>query len=290
MLDGSAEMETRIMAASKPNNLNQDDGAIQVYAIGGGGFTHLDTALNSDGMLENYLLTLVPGLTELPKIGYVGHANGDNPKRISAFYARFLDCAKASHLPLSADASAARDFANDLDIIYVSGGSTKQMLQRWRNTGLDDVFCDAGRRGVILAGVSAGAICWFSELLLGSAEDGFVQMPGLGLIAGSACPHYDSEPERRDAFDKAIVAGSLKPGIAIDDGVAVHIVAGQIHRIIRARHGHAVFVKAGRNENSVRLTLSPGFDLAGGTAKRMVSGQPNQANRPNKLTGWQDDR
>ena len=273
------------MVAPRP-----DMTSIRIYAIGGGGFTQLDTAPNSDAMLEDYLLTLVPDVPELPKIGYVGHANGDNPNRISAFYARFLGCAETSHLPLGADASTARDFAADLDIIYVSGGSTKQMLQRWRNTGLSEIFSEAGRRGVILAGVSAGAICWFSELLLGSADDGFVQVPGLGLIAGSACPHYDSEPERRDAYDKAIVAGSLEPGIAIDDGVAVHIMAGQICRIIRARHGHAVFVKAGQDENFVRLALSPGFDLAGVTAKRIMPAQPNQTDRPDKLTGWSDDR
>ena len=83
------------------------------------------------------------------------------------------------------------------------------MLQRWHQTGLDDVFSEAGRRGVILAGVSAGAICWFSELLLGTVDDGFELLPGLGLVAGSACPHYDSEPVRSAAYDDAIATGRL---------------------------------------------------------------------------------
>ena len=257
------------MAAPSPDMTN-----IRIYAIGGGGFTHADTAPEGDLILEERLLALAP---KMPKIGYVGHANGDNPDRIKAFYSRFSGHAETSHLPHDADAAAAKGFAAGLDIIYVGGGSTKQMLHRWHKTGLDDVFSEAGRRGVILAGVSAGAICWFSELLLGTVDDGFELLPGLGLVAGSACPHYDSEPVRRAAYDDAIAAGKLSPGLAIDDGVAVYIVAGCIREIIRARQGQAVFVGAEQNGTTGPVVLKPGFDLGGGAAARAFMGHGNRA-------------
>ena len=247
--------------------------SIRIYAIGGGGFTHADTA-PGDLMLEDRLLALAP---KMPKIGYVGHATDDNPDRITAFYSRFSGHAETSHLPHDANASAAKDFAAGLDIIFVGGGSTKQMLHRWHETGLDDVFSEAGRRGVILAGVSAGAICWFSELLLGTVDDGFELLPGLGLVAGSACPHYNSEPVRRAAYDDAIAAGRLAPGLAIDDGVAVYIVAGYIRQIIRARQGQVVFVGAEQNGKTVRAAMKPGFDLNSGSAVQAVMGIGDRA-------------
>ena len=257
------------MAAPRP-----DMTSIRIYAIGGGGFTHADTAPDEDLMLEDRLLALVP---KMPKIGYIGHANDDNPDRITAFYSRFSGHAETSHLPHDADAAAARDFAVGLDIVYVGGGSTKRMLHRWRKTGLDDVLSEAGRRGVILAGVSAGAICWFSELLLGTIDAGFELLPGLGLVAGSACPHYDSEPVRRAAYDDAIAAGRLAPGLAIDDGVAVYIVAGYVREIIRARQGQAVFVGVEQNGTTDRAALKPGFNLDGGAALRAFMGHGNRA-------------
>ena len=257
------------MAAPTP-----DMTSIRIYAIGGGGFTHADTAPDEDLMLEDRLLALAP---KMPKIGYIGHANDDNPDRITAFYSRFSGHAETSHLPYDADASAARDFAAGLDIIYVGGGSTKRMLHRWHKTGLDDVLSEAGRRGVILAGVSAGAICWFSELLLGTIDDGFELLPGLGLVAGSACPHYDSEPVRRAAYDDAIALGRLAPGLAIDDGVAVYIVAGYVREIIKVRQGQAVFVGLEQNGTTDRAALKPGFNLGGGAAVQAFMGHGSRA-------------
>ena len=248
--------------------------SVRIYAIGGGGFTHGDAASDEDIMLEDRLLALAP---KMPKIGYVGHANDDNPDRIAAFYSRFSGHAETRHLLRDADAYAARDFAAGLDIIYVGGGSTKKMLHRWHENGIDDVFSEAGRRGTILAGVSAGAICWFSELLLGTVDDGFELLPGLGLVAGSACPHYGSEPVRRAAYDDAIAAGRLPPGLAIDDGVAVYIVAGYVREIITARRGQAVFVGAKQNRTTIRAAMKPGFDLNSGSAVQAVMGIGDRA-------------
>lgn len=214
-------------------------GNVQIFAVGGGGFTHEQTSEDNDFMLEDYLLALS---SPSPHIGYIGHASNDDPDRISAFYARFEGVAHTSHLLIEADATAAEAFVADLDILYVGGGSTIKMLSHWREAGIDTVMLAAGRRGMILSGVSAGAICWFEQLLVGTAEDGYILTAGLGLVGGSVCPHYSNEPSRKIAYEAQIMAGNLLPGVAIDDGVGVHIKDGAIADIVRAGAGDAYFV------------------------------------------------
>ena len=218
--------------------------AIQIYAVGGGGFTHADNAssdngrpdnrLNGDPLLEDRLLDLT-GAAQSTHIGYIGHASADNPQRIANFHKRFYDCAETRHLPISADASEATAFFQNLDIVYIGGGETATMLAHWQRSGIMALLMDAIRQGVVIAGVSAGAICWFSDLLLGNSSDGYELHPGLGLLAGSACPHYSNEAPRKNAYHHHIADGSLSSGIAIDDGVAVWIVDGVVKSVDIAR-------------------------------------------------------
>ena len=157
-------------------------------------------------------------------------------------------------LPLEANLTDARGFLNDLDILYVGGGDTKQMLAHWEKTGISKILLEAAHGGVILSGVSAGAICWFSELLLGTANDGYTLHKGLGLLAGSACPHFNNEPPRKRAFEQQIANRHLAAGLAIDDGVAVHICDGIVTNIISARgaSANAYFVKNDGNKVEVK--------------------------------------
>ena len=218
--------------------------AIQIYAVGGGGFTHADNAssdngrpdnrLNGDPLLEDRLLDLT-GAAQSTHIGYIGHASADNPQRIANFHKRFYDCVETRHLPISADASEATAFFQNLDIVYIGGGETATMLAHWQRSGITALLMDAIRQGVVMAGVSAGAICWFSDLLLGNSSDGYELHPGLGLLAGSACPHYSNEAPRKNAYHHHIADGSLSSGIAIDDGVAVWIVDGVVKSVDIAR-------------------------------------------------------
>ena len=218
--------------------------AIQIYAVGGGGFTHADNGrldnswsynrLNGDPLLEDRLLDLT-GAAQSTHIGYIGHASADNPQRIANFHKRFDDCAETRHLPISADASEATAFFKHLDIVYIGGGETATMLAHWQRSGITPLLMNAIRKGVIMAGVSAGAICWFSDLLLRNSSDGYELHPGLGLLAGSACPHYSNEESRKNAYHHHIADGSISSGIAIDDGVAVWIVDGVVKSVDIAR-------------------------------------------------------
>jgi len=90
----------------------------------------------------------------------------------------------------------------DQDVIYVGGGNTRALLVLWREWGLDRVLREAWESGIVLAGISAGSICWFEHGITDSIAGRLTAMPCLGLLAGSNCPHYDSEGERRPTFRK----------------------------------------------------------------------------------------
>ncbi len=227
---------------------------LQIFAIGGGGFTHPDDGWTEDSLIEDTLLSIVGSAAEV-RIGYFGHANNDDAKRIRAFHERFQRCAKTEHLPITANATAAKYFLRKIDILYVGGGATSKMLEHWQHTGIDKALIKAAQNGLVLAGVSAGAICWFDELLLTTHGNKFGLFGGLGLIRGSACPHFYNEPLRKKAFDSHIQKGWLSPGVAIDDGVAIHIVDGHVSQIITGRNdgGFAYFV----NRENRRMTLKP---------------------------------
>jgi hypothetical protein len=91
--------------------------------------------------------------------------------------------------------------------IYVGGGSTANLLALWRRHGVDEAMRRAADGGTILAGISAGANCWFEA----SSTDSFGPLAplndGLGFLTGSACPHFHGEPGREESFLRWIERG-----------------------------------------------------------------------------------
>ena len=121
------------------------------------------------------------------------------------------------------------------DGIYVSGGNTASMLAVWRAHGVDDALRSAHASGVLLAGRSAGGLCWFE----GGTTDSFgprlaTLREGLGLIPGSHCPHYDGEPERRPTYHALIGSGEVRPGIAVDDFAAAIFDGPELVEVVTA--------------------------------------------------------
>src|SRR5439155_1241748 len=134
------------------------------------------------------------------------------------------------------------------DVIYVGGGSMRNLLAIWRAHQLDALLCAAWGRGIALAGLSAGAMCWFAG---GITRSGGRPEPiaGLGLLAGSLSVHRSSEPERLPAFRAAIRRGSLPAGWALDDGVGVLFEGRRLARALTARaDGRAVHVERRKGE------------------------------------------
>jgi peptidase E len=187
----------------------------RLIAIGGGGATN-----GSDPGLEDFLLQHVQS-TDCT-IGYWGAASDDDPAKFDRLAARLARSgARASHLPMTSDVRATAAWVAEVDAIYCGGGNTKRLVEHMRESGCGTIFMDAARNGTLLAGVSAGALCWFDWALSDWSGNGLQPLRGLGLFAGSVCPHYSTEPERRRVFPDLIARSLLAGGIAIDDGVAV---------------------------------------------------------------------
>ena len=217
---------------------------------------------STDGPLHQYLLDLT-GATR-PRVCFVGTASGDDSSYLANFYAWFARRAEATHLDLFdrrvADLPA---FLLEQDIVYVGGGNTANMLAVWRTHGLDAALDAARKAGVILAGPSAGAVCWFE----GGTSDSFgpeigALRDGLRFIRGSFCPHYDSESLRRPRFHELVGAGRLPDGYAADDGVGLLFSGGQLAEVVAAMPESRAFrverSRGGVDETSLKPRLLRG--------------------------------
>jgi len=164
-------------------------------------------------------------------------ASGDSPDYLLSFYRELagVDCEPA-HLELfqrSVDAIGALIAAQD--VVLVGGGNTANMLAIWRLHGVDLALRDAYARGTILTGWSAGCICWFEAGITDSFTPELGPLhDGLGILRGSACPHYDSEERRPIVYAREIAAG-LAPGIALDDGVVALYEDERLVEVVSAR-------------------------------------------------------
>lgn len=133
------------------------------------------------------------------------------------------------------------DFLLEKDAVYVGGGNTRSMLVLWRDWGLDSYLRKAYDRGILLAGLSAGANCWFEQCSTDSVPGALRMLPGLGFLAGSFCPHYDGEAARRPAFHRLLAEDKIKPGFAAEDGAALHFVNEQLIGAVSSRPSAQVY-------------------------------------------------
>ena len=110
------------------------------------------------------------------------------------------------------------------DFLYVGEGNTVFMLDHWRKTGLLQYIREAYERGVLIAGLSAGAICWFDEMYSDSVVEGeYAMYPGLGWIKGKISPHYD---ERMLDFDDIVLYNRFRAW-GIENNAAVEFLDGR---------------------------------------------------------------
>jgi dipeptidase E len=211
-----------------------------VVAMGGGGFSF---GLGPDWRrLDDYVL----GLTgkAMPRVCFLPTASGDADSYIVRFYSAFpATRCRPSHLALfDRKVIDLSSFLLDQDVIYVGGGNTANMLAVWRLHGVDEVLRKAWEQGIVLCGLSAGSLCWFE----GGTTDSFGPdlaplNDGLGFLAGSHCPHYDGEPKRRPSYQRYIAEGKLPPGLAADNGVALHFVDTELSDIVASHEGKCAY-------------------------------------------------
>jgi peptidase E len=200
--------------------------------MGGGGFL-----MEPENTLLDRFILSITGVPE-PKICFLPTATGDFQGFIDRFYMCFnaLPCIP-THLSLFKPPCAdLRALVMQQDAIYVGGGNTRAMLALWREWGLDAILRDAWLAGVVMAGISAGSICWFQQGLSDSVVAGELHpIKCLGLLPGSHCPHYDGEPFRRPIYRQLVKEGKLESGYAADDGAALHFVGNELVGVVSSR-------------------------------------------------------
>lgn len=166
----------------------------RIVAIGGGGFSVEDGSLRQ----ERHLLSLVRPGASRPKVVFLGTASGDSERYQLRFLRAFsqLDCQPDCLAFFPFDMK--RDYAaavREADLVFVGGGNTVAMVAAWREFGFDAALRDAYDNGTVLAGISAGANCWFDRYVTDSIPGGGVR-EGLGWLPGTFSPHLDSEAWR----------------------------------------------------------------------------------------------
>jgi peptidase E len=217
-----------------------------IIAIGGGGFTHEP----ENPLLDLYVLK--QSYKKIPKICLLPTANS-NPELYCSYFEKSFsrfDCQRSSLSLFAPHTADIEGFLLSQDIIYVGGGNTKSMLALWREWGVDRILRKAWEEKIVLAGVSAGAICWFEQGTTDSIPEKISLLSGLGFIKGACCPHYDSEPMRQSVFQSALVNGVIENGYILDDGVALHFTDDVLKRAISSAKGKkAAFLdQQGRHE------------------------------------------
>ncbi|MEG3879937.1 peptidase E [Microcoleus sp. herbarium7] len=210
----------------------------KIVAIGGGGFL-----MEPDNpLLDRYFLQKTEKSN--PKVCFIPTASGDSEAFLSCFYSTFAKYpCEPSHLAFFRKPGTRSIPLNEIeqhllnqDAIYVSGGNTRAMFAVWQEWHLQAILKKAWNSGILLGGMSAGALCWFD---CGGSDSTYINklspLQGLGFLSGSCTPHYDSELNRRADLHQLLKSGEIPSGIGIDDGVAILFEGQQVIEVVSSR-------------------------------------------------------
>jgi dipeptidase E len=196
-----------------------------------------------------------------PRICILPTASGDTSEQISRFYAAFgerpCEPSDLSLFRLGRRPMALREHLLAQDLIYVGGGSLVNLLAVWEAHELSAILSLAWQQGIVLAGQSAGAMCWFEVGITKSSGRPEAEA-GLGLLSGSLCVHYNNEPERRAAYLDA-VAGGMPGGYGLDDYAGLLWEGTGPPSAITARRGARAYRVTGSDTGVVESPLPARF-------------------------------
>ena len=165
-----------------------------------------------------------------PKMLFIGTASNDKTSYLDVTTTHFKDrlgcsCVEPLNLigtNISYDEIKYKIFS--ADIIYVGGGDTTFMLKIWKERGVDKLLYEAYNKGIVLSGISAGAICWFEYYDNMDDIENIEQLdivPGLSFVKGFGVPHYNwLTPDEKKKINDRLKDKNIK-GWSIDDCVAI---------------------------------------------------------------------
>jgi peptidase E len=204
--------------------------------------TVFDKIILASGALSNdnkIFVRYVAGLTKKPnpKICYIPTASADDPKDMVTWFTTCEDLPVRPYimetfLSSSPEQMTFGETIMSMDAIIVGGGNTLNMIAIWKAQGIDTMLRKAYNKGIVLAGGSAGALCWFIGGYSDSRPKQLSIVNGLGFLNFSFCPHYHSEPARKPLYFQALLEGRLKDGYACDDMTALLFVNGVLKKSV----------------------------------------------------------
>lgn len=212
------------------------------------------------GPLVRYAVDL-SGVSGRPRVCHVGTAGGDQ----AAARADVSEAARVAGLELSHLALFPMPNVDDVeahllehDVVWVGGGSVANLLVVWRLHGLDTVLRRVWEAGVVLAGVSAGSICWY----VGGTTDSFgpelrAVTDGLALLPYANGVHYDSEERRRPLVHELVASGELPTTHCTDDGVGLVYRGTELVEAVTERRGAGAYVVRARDGRAVEERWEP---------------------------------
>jgi len=222
----------------------------QIIAIGGGGFGRNPGI----GIIEKYILE--QSKKETPNICFIPTATGDDESYKVSYYATLskLNC-NPTHLDFFKRTPNLEKIVMKNDIIFVGGGNTKSMLAVWRDWGLDIILKKAYESGVIMSGVSAGAICWFQKGITDSWANKLNIIDCLSFTKGNCCPHYDEEAERKPSLSNFILNKQINECFAIEGGCALHIKNDAVFKAVSFKEEKNSFLVKEEDEKIIESVL-----------------------------------
>ena len=198
-----------------------------IIAIGGGELREKQTR-EIDEQIANLVKKRVGA--RRPCALFVGTASHDSMPYYNSFHKTYTglfdiktDCALTVYGEMNYEKIQSK--FQKADLIYVGGGDTVFMLESWAKSGIKDLILDAYERGVVICGLSAGAICWFEEMFTDSAGEEYLFKSALGILKGGACPHFS---DRKSDFEKKIEKAEQAEYVCIDNLSAVMYVNGEL--------------------------------------------------------------
>lgn len=202
----------------------------KIVAIGGGEIGRPGTKIETQKIDEEIIR--LSGKKN-PKLLFIPTASFDSEdyyKIIKKYFDKKLGC-QTDVLYLIKERLTKKEIENKIlnsDIIYVGGGQTSKMMRVWRKLEVDKILLKAYEKGIVLSGLSAGAICWF---IFGNSDSrkfdnpkaNLIRVRGLGIVRALFCPHYDVERERKADLKKMMRRNS-GIAIAVENCCAIEII------------------------------------------------------------------
>lgn len=227
----------------------------RILCIGGGGF-FVDDEQTVPSPIHRKALELTG--EDRPRVCFLPTASGDAAGYIENFAAGYGKVADVTIAALfKREIADLRSHLLAQDFIYVGGGSTANLLAVWRVHGVDAILRECYDAGVLLGGLSAGMLCWFECSLTDSFGGAKPLRDGLGLLAGSGCPHYHGEALRRPALLEAVAGGQLPATLAVDDHAAVLFEGGKLRAVWSELDGAAAYQISADKEQTLSPTMLP---------------------------------